>query len=103
MSDFLSSHLIGNKIEGFPYKEQFCKFCEQQMNLVKVIHLSEEEMHYKAIYGCFNKKCLSYDEAGKSYAKIYYSSWDAVAQLEGIVLPFPRLDKDSGPFKEDWY
>lgn len=82
---------LAKKIDGFPYAERFCPFCERELTLEKAAHIAEEPMHYKALYLCHNPSCGAYDEdAGKAYARVYYSSQEAFEKLELTRLLYER-------------
>ena len=67
--------IIGGKIDGFPYAIRHCSYCEREMTIAKVAHLTDEPEHYKALFYCLNPDCGAYDEpARKCYALVYYSS-----------------------------
>lgn len=70
-------------IEGFPYVDRHCPYCEQECSLTDAVHLMDTPEHYKALFICNNKKCGAYDEdARKAYARVYYSSQEAFDALE---------------------
>lgn len=100
-NSLFSSNLIGKPIVGFPYLEKFCVFCEKEMNLVKAVHLQNEEEHFKAIYVCENVTCPVFDEeARKAYVRISYSSNYAIEKLEAVPLSFERQTVDYGKQKD---
>lgn len=88
---FFRGNLVGQKINGFPYPEKFCRFCEQEMNLISAIHLVDEKEHYKALFVCGNHDCPAWnEEAKKAQAHVYYSSNEAFLALETHQIWFQR-------------
>jgi hypothetical protein len=80
-------------VAGFPYKEKFCRHCEHEMSLMKVVHMEEME-HYKALYICENPLCKAYDfPARKAHAHVYYSSEVAFQNLELNRIMYQREEK----------
>lgn len=78
-------------ISGFPYKQQFCRYCEREIFPERVIHQLNKE-HYKAIYVCKNTNCGAFDEpAKKAYVKEYYSSNQAFKMLQIIPIDIPDV------------
>ena len=66
--DIFSKHLIGHKIDNFPYPEKFCPYCEYELNILKVVHNMDYKEHYKAIYICDNPNCEVFDEEAKKFS-----------------------------------
>lgn len=86
-----STKLVHKVIDFFPYPERNCPFCEQKLKIFTAIHIQDSMHDYKVVYMCDNKNCGSFDEeAGKRYARVYYSSPEAFKQLELIFIPDPR-------------
>lgn len=85
--------LVGNIIEGFPYPERHCPYCEHELDLMQAVHMQDNLEQFKAVFMCFNQACGAYDEEGhQAYARIYYSSPFAEENLYEeriwIVRPF---------------
>lgn len=90
---FFRGNLIPHTIDGFPYPEKFCRFCERELTLEQAIHLSEPE-HFKALYICHNRECGAFDEpAHKAYAYVYYSDTEAWQALELQRIWYSRDDR----------
>jgi len=89
LEQIFSSGLMEHRIQGFPYPEKFCVYCNKPMTLVKTLHVIDAAEHYKAIYVCYNASCEAYDEeAERAYVKVYYSSELAAENLDRIMLHF---------------
>lgn len=81
---------MGRIIPGFPYPRRFCSYCEQDLELQSAIHVQGEEHYYKALYYCTNENCGAYDEeAGMTYARVYYSDQEAFKRLETQKIWYP--------------
>lgn len=84
-------NLLSKKIDGFPYPERFCPFCERELSLEKTVHLDEAQEIYKALYLCRNTECEAHNELeGKAYARVYYSSDDAYKILAEHRIAYDR-------------
>lgn len=87
--------LIGKKIEGFPYPEKYCPYCERELQLEAAVHSAEMPAHFKAVYVCLNGECGAYDEdARKCYVRVYYSSQDAHKAFEAYRIWMPTSKKN---------
>lgn len=83
--------LMGRIIPDFPYKEQYCRFCERGLTLQAAAHIQDREHEYKAIWYCLNPECPSIDaQKGQCYAKVYYSSDEAELLLHGFRVFLKR-------------
>lgn len=83
IADWFSNQSITGLIKNFPYKEFKCRFCGGDTTLTNAIHIQDHPEHFKALYICHNSLCDIYDlEHGRAYAKVYYSSEDALRRLE---------------------
>lgn len=101
MSDIWSSDIPNREIDGFPYPEKFCPYCNTLMQMDKVVHIAGSEELFKAIFVCWNRDCGVYDlESRKAYVKIYYSCQEALDMLEGAIFKIDRKDIDRGYVKE---
>lgn len=91
MMDRDYTYILGKKIDGFPYREKSCRYCEQTLLLSQVAHILDSEEHYKAVYFCQNRECGAFDEAAKKmYVLVYYSSSVAEEALYGYRIKMPE-------------
>lgn len=88
---------IPRRIEGFPYPERFCPYCDQPLMIENTCHLYDEPEHYKVLYQCRNDKCVFLlDNAyGRAYLRVYYSSEIAENNLWKMLLTYPRKGKNA--------
>lgn len=85
---------IGRIIEGFPYAERYCAYCEELLSLSNAAHIYDAPEHYKAMLVCYNTECGYYDEeCREAYVRVYYSSQMAYDKLEAIMLKMYRPKK----------
>jgi hypothetical protein len=91
---FFRGNSLGHLIDGFPYAERYCPYCQRECTVVDAIHIQEEPEHYKALFICFNGNCGAYDEEARTaYARVYYSSDFAFRHLEEHRIYFNRGKK----------
>jgi hypothetical protein len=84
-------HILGGKIDDFPYPEKICPFCFKKLVVVQAIHLSTDKYQYKALYLDANSECPVYDEGvRKAYARMYYTSDDAYVAFHDVSMPVYR-------------
>src|SRR5690349_561808 len=88
---------FGKVIDGFPYIERYCPYCERKMTLVNAIHIQDDPMHYKAVLICMYHLCphMDRDPCGDAYVRIYYSSQYAADELTRTLLKYWRPSKES--------
>ena len=88
-------NIVGGKIKDFPYPERSCPYCNKILFVVNAIHLYQDKFQYKALYFCPNPKCSAYNEgARKAYARIIYSSDDALHAFHRVEIPVQRWSKE---------
>lgn len=99
LSHFFRGELLGKPINGFPYPDKYCTYCNKKCRMVDAIHVAESPEIFKALFICENEKCEAYDEpARKAYVKVYYSSEEAYQRLELHRIWYER--KQLPPLRE---
>jgi hypothetical protein len=82
---------IPHYIQGFPYPERYCPYCEHPLVIEKTCHIQDMAEHFKVIYQCHNRECVFLDnETHYAYMRVYYSSEYAESQLFKMLLRFVR-------------
>lgn len=82
---------IGGRILNFPYPVKPCAYCKKNCELVDALHVQKNPELFKALYICKNPRCEAFDEpARKAYAKVYYSSEEALQKLELARIYYDR-------------
>lgn len=85
--DFFEEDMPNRIIPGFPYAKRFCPYCERELQILKALHIMDQEEHYKAILICDSPLCDAHDEeARKAYLRVYYSSEFAYKALETVMI-----------------
>lgn len=88
-------------IPGFVYAIRMCPYCEQELELVNVVHVQSVKENYKAIMICFNDRCPYYDgPCREAFVKVYYSSQLAADILGTVRLRFARPRKGEVHYDE---
>lgn len=87
--------IIPRVIDGFPYPQRNCPFCERILEILNAVHLQGDEEIFKALMICRNPNCGVYDEPAKTaYLRVYYSSELALETFETTMLRTEQLKKD---------
>lgn len=87
VKDAFTRNFIPRVIEGFPYPQRKCRYCDSVLRLDDAVHVYSQEEVYKALYFCEFDRCPAFDEpAGKQYARVYYSCEEALKRLEPVRI-----------------
>jgi hypothetical protein len=91
-TNMFSTDIPNRFIPGFPYAIRYCPYCERKLEILKAVHLMDQEENYKVVFICHNSECPSYNEEAKDvYIRIYYSSQLAYDILETVMIGYNTI------------